>query len=296
MQLQVFDSLTPPSARIEPEALVEDVTRGVVQRLWPALDQIVLAVSSAAAPLESVVRTLSLTGKDNLTAVHESLQCMDQLKAMSAELSTASKTLTARILDLVLAWSLPVGVSREFAELQARQVTIDLEAVKDSDPVLAGPVSELLVKVKASVLSLEIPVPVTILAAHRVRRTDDMFLLDTKEAADWLPSLRYSKRPSGLQLGTIAGGHWIKVVERRHTTQSRAHSQRSPIHITPQLVTPYQRSSGQMHLRHNRNFVEAGSLFIAASFDQEAVSVLMVKVATFKAEIGESSALKWSGC
>lgn len=74
------------------------------------------------------------------------------------------------------------------AELQARQVTIDLEAVKDSDPVLAGPVSELLVKVKASVLSLEIPVPVTILAAHRVRRTDDMFLLDTKEAADWLRS------------------------------------------------------------------------------------------------------------
>ncbi|TFY60720.1 hypothetical protein EVJ58_g4957 [Rhodofomes roseus] len=58
-----------------------------------------------------------------------------------------------------------------------------------------------------------------------------------------------------------------------------------------QFVTHYQHSSGQLRLRVTtiaRNFAEAGSPSIAASFDQEAAAVLMARIAVFKAEIDDS--------
>ncbi|KZT37080.1 hypothetical protein SISSUDRAFT_1129918 [Sistotremastrum suecicum HHB10207 ss-3] len=64
-----------------------------------------------------------------------------------------------------------------------------------------------------------------------------------------------------------------------------------------QFVTHYQHSSGQMRLRVTtiaRNFAEAGSPSIAASFDQEAAAVLMSRIAVFKAEIDDSpDVLRW---
>jgi len=64
-----------------------------------------------------------------------------------------------------------------------------------------------------------------------------------------------------------------------------------------QFVTHYQHSSGQMRLRVTtiaRNFAEAGSPSIAASFDQEAAAVLMARIAVFKAEIDDSpDVLRW---
>ncbi|TFY70212.1 hypothetical protein EVG20_g2789 [Dentipellis fragilis] len=64
-----------------------------------------------------------------------------------------------------------------------------------------------------------------------------------------------------------------------------------------QFVTHYQHSSGQMRLRVTtiaRNFAEAGSPSIAASFDQEASAVLMSRIAVFKAEIDDSpDVLRW---
>ena len=59
----------------------------------------------------------------------------------------------------------------------------------------------------------------------------------------------------------------------------------------------YQHSSGQQRLcvtTITRNFAEAGSLKVAASFDQEAVAVLMSRIAVFKAEINDSpDVLRW---
>jgi protein transport protein SEC23 len=55
--------------------------------------------------------------------------------------------------------------------------------------------------------------------------------------------------------------------------------------------THYQHSSGQQRLHVTtiaRNFAEAGSPSIAASFDQEAAAVLMARIAAFKAEIDDS--------
>ncbi|CAE7212647.1 unnamed protein product [Rhizoctonia solani] len=64
-----------------------------------------------------------------------------------------------------------------------------------------------------------------------------------------------------------------------------------------QFVTHFQHSSGQMRLRVStiaRNFAEAGSPTIAASFDQEAAAVLMARIAVFKAEIDDSpDVLRW---
>jgi protein transport protein SEC23 len=64
-----------------------------------------------------------------------------------------------------------------------------------------------------------------------------------------------------------------------------------------QFVTHYQHSTGQMRLRVTtiaRNFAEAGSPSIAASFDQEAAAVLMARIAVFKAEIDDSpDVLRW---
>ncbi|KAJ3546914.1 hypothetical protein NMY22_g1855 [Coprinellus aureogranulatus] len=64
-----------------------------------------------------------------------------------------------------------------------------------------------------------------------------------------------------------------------------------------QFVTHYQHSSGQMRLRVTtiaRNFAEAGSPSIPASFDQEAAAVLMARIAVFKAEIDDSpDVLRW---
>lgn len=64
-----------------------------------------------------------------------------------------------------------------------------------------------------------------------------------------------------------------------------------------QFVTHYQHSSGEMRLRVTtiaRNFAEAGSPNIAASFDQEAAAVLMSRIAVFKAEIDDSpDVLRW---
>ncbi|GJF00040.1 copii coat protein [Phanerochaete sordida] len=64
-----------------------------------------------------------------------------------------------------------------------------------------------------------------------------------------------------------------------------------------QFVTHYQHSSGAMRLRVTtiaRNFAEAGSPSIAASFDQEAAAVLMARIAVFKAEIDDSpDVLRW---
>ena len=46
-----------------------------------------------------------------------------------------------------------------------------------------------------------------------------------------------------------------------------------------------------------RNFVEAGSPHVAASFDQEAAAVLMSRIAVFKAEIDDSpDVLRWLDC
>ena len=45
------------------------------------------------------------------------------------------------------------------------------------------------------------------------------------------------------------------------------------------------------------NFAEAGSPNIAASFDQEAAAVLIVRIVVFKAEIDNSSdVLRWLDC
>ena len=59
----------------------------------------------------------------------------------------------------------------------------------------------------------------------------------------------------------------------------------------------YQHSSGQQRLRVTtiaRTFAEAGSLQVAASFDQEAAAVLMSRIAVFKAEIDDSpDVLRW---
>lgn len=64
-----------------------------------------------------------------------------------------------------------------------------------------------------------------------------------------------------------------------------------------QFVTHYQHASGQQRLRVTtiaRNFAEAGSPAIAASFDQEASAVLMARIAVFKAEIDDSpDVLRW---
>jgi protein transport protein SEC23 len=64
-----------------------------------------------------------------------------------------------------------------------------------------------------------------------------------------------------------------------------------------QFVTHYQHSSGQQRLRVTtiaRNFAEAGSPSIAASFDQETSAVLMARIAVFKAEIDDSpDVLRW---
>ena len=64
-----------------------------------------------------------------------------------------------------------------------------------------------------------------------------------------------------------------------------------------QFVTHYQHSTGQQRLRVTtiaRNFAEAGSPSIAASFDQEAAAVLMARIAVFKAEIDDSpDVLRW---
>ncbi|KAF8679441.1 Copii coat protein [Rhizoctonia solani] len=64
-----------------------------------------------------------------------------------------------------------------------------------------------------------------------------------------------------------------------------------------QFVTHFQHSSGQMRLRVStiaRNFAEAGSPTISASFDQEAAAVLMARIAVFKAEIDDSpDVLRW---
>ena len=64
-----------------------------------------------------------------------------------------------------------------------------------------------------------------------------------------------------------------------------------------QFVTHYQHSSGTQRLRVTtiaRNFAEAGSPSIAASFDQEAAAVLMARIAVFKAEIDDSpDVLRW---
>ncbi|KAI0086877.1 hypothetical protein BDY19DRAFT_959387 [Irpex rosettiformis] len=64
-----------------------------------------------------------------------------------------------------------------------------------------------------------------------------------------------------------------------------------------QFVTHYQHSSGQQRLRVTtiaRNFAEAGSPSIPASFDQEASAVLMARIAVFKAEIDDSpDVLRW---
>ncbi|KAI0667265.1 copii coat protein [Trametes maxima] len=64
-----------------------------------------------------------------------------------------------------------------------------------------------------------------------------------------------------------------------------------------QFVTHYQHSSGKLRLRVTtiaRNFAEAGSPSIAASFDQEASAVLMARIAVFKAEIDDSpDVLRW---
>ncbi|KAI6010608.1 hypothetical protein PISMIDRAFT_18801 [Pisolithus microcarpus 441] len=64
-----------------------------------------------------------------------------------------------------------------------------------------------------------------------------------------------------------------------------------------QFVTHYQHSSGQQRLHVTtiaRNFAEAGSPSIAASFDQEAAAVLMARIAVFKAEIDDSpDVLRW---
>jgi protein transport protein SEC23 len=64
-----------------------------------------------------------------------------------------------------------------------------------------------------------------------------------------------------------------------------------------QFVTHYQHASGQHRLRVTtvvRNFAEAGSPSIAASFDQEAAAVLMARIAVFKAEIDDSpDVLRW---
>ncbi|KAG5641165.1 GTPase-activating protein S23 [Asterophora parasitica] len=64
-----------------------------------------------------------------------------------------------------------------------------------------------------------------------------------------------------------------------------------------QFVTHYQHASGQQRLRVTtiaRNFAEAGSPSIAASFDQETAAVLMARIAVFKAEIDDSpDVLRW---
>ncbi|KAL1746742.1 hypothetical protein HDZ31DRAFT_72704 [Schizophyllum fasciatum] len=64
-----------------------------------------------------------------------------------------------------------------------------------------------------------------------------------------------------------------------------------------QFVTHYQHASGQMRLRVTtiaRNFAEAGSPSIAASFDQEAAAVLMARIAVFKSEIDDApDVLRW---
>jgi len=64
-----------------------------------------------------------------------------------------------------------------------------------------------------------------------------------------------------------------------------------------QFVTHFQHASGQQRLRVTtiaRNFAEAGSPSIAASFDQEAAAVLMARIAVFKAEIDDSpDVLRW---
>ncbi|KAJ3289892.1 GTPase-activating protein S23 [Borealophlyctis nickersoniae] len=64
-----------------------------------------------------------------------------------------------------------------------------------------------------------------------------------------------------------------------------------------QFVTLYQHSSGQYRLRVTtvaRNWAEANSPEIPASFDQEAAAVLMARIAIFKAEIDDSpDVLRW---
>lgn len=64
-----------------------------------------------------------------------------------------------------------------------------------------------------------------------------------------------------------------------------------------QFITHYQHSSGTFRLRVTtiaRNFADAGSPAIAASFDQEAAAVLMSRIAVFKAEIDDSpDVLRW---
>ncbi|KAK7048479.1 protein transport protein SEC23 [Favolaschia claudopus] len=64
-----------------------------------------------------------------------------------------------------------------------------------------------------------------------------------------------------------------------------------------QFVTHYQHASGFQRLRVTtiaRNFAEAGSPSIAASFDQETAAVLMARIAVFKAEIDDSpDVLRW---
>ncbi len=67
--------------------------------------------------------------------------------------------------------------------------------------------------------------------------------------------------------------------------------------VTPAGQPLQQHSTGQQRLRVTtiaRNFAEAGSPSIAASFDQEAAAVLMARIAVFKAEIDDSpDVLRW---
>ncbi|KAJ3045420.1 GTPase-activating protein S23 [Rhizophlyctis rosea] len=64
-----------------------------------------------------------------------------------------------------------------------------------------------------------------------------------------------------------------------------------------QFVTLYQHASGQYRLRVTtvaRNWADANSPEIPASFDQEAAAVLMARIAIFKAEIDDSpDVLRW---
>ncbi|KAF8130486.1 hypothetical protein K438DRAFT_1912040 [Mycena galopus ATCC 62051] len=64
-----------------------------------------------------------------------------------------------------------------------------------------------------------------------------------------------------------------------------------------QFITHYQHASGFQRLRVTtiaHNFAEAGSPSIAVSFDQETATVLMARIAVFKAEIDDSpDVLRW---
>jgi protein transport protein SEC23 len=64
-----------------------------------------------------------------------------------------------------------------------------------------------------------------------------------------------------------------------------------------QFVTSYQHSSGQNRLKVTtiaRSWVDANAPDIPASFDQEASTVLMARIAAFKADFDEGpDVLRW---